>query len=242
MSIIKKIKDKLYWVKQLWVSLFIYPTLREHDTKYNRYWHERKLSAKSLNEFQQDRANLALRYLEAGSSIMDIGAGNGAVLLDINKRKPMRYLIGVDISDDALRMIRENGINGIHADISMLAERQLLPPVDYIFLFEVIEHTPSSEDLLNWAFSNARKGVFFSVPNTGFISHRLRLLFGKFPLQWRAHPSEHVRFWTLRDMRWWLSQLNYQNYQLIAYQGIPFLKRIQPSLAAQGLFVFIPKR
>jgi len=71
--------------------------------------------------------------------------------------------------------------------------------------------------------------------------YRLRLLFGKFPAQWRVHPGEHVRFWTARDLRWWLLAQGIENYKIFYYEGIPLLNKIVPSLFAAGFVVYIQK-
>ena len=239
---IESLKEKLYPYKQYLVSLFYYPKLKWQDVDYNAYWHHRKLTAQTpLNSFQKKRADMALKYLEPNSSVLDIGGGNGRVLLYINERKKLNRMIVADISQDALRMARDNKIEAIEADISRIEDLKSIPPADYIFMFEILEHIPNSEEILNWAAGNSFKGVFFSVPNTGFLFHRLRLLFGRFPLQWRLRPSEHLRFWTVRDMKWWLNEMEIKNYKLCAYEGIPFLNRLWPGLFGQGLFIYIPQ-
>ena len=76
--------------------------------------------------------------------------------------------------------------------------------------------------------------------------HRLRLMLGKFPLQWRTSPGEHVRFWTTSDMHWWLKNvigLKKEDYKLYHYAGFPILEKIpllQPILC-KGLLVCIYK-
>lgn len=242
MSLYKKIKVKLYFLKQLLKLIFIYPKLEAHDVSYNTYWHFRGLDSKmKLNSFQKKRADLALGHLEKNSLVLDVGCGNGALLSYINSIKPMKKLIGIDISEKALVFAEENNIETIKGDISKLETLEKLPAADYILMFEVIEHFPNSEHLIKWAARHAKKGMFFSVPNTGFFTHRLRLLMGRFPLQWRVNPSEHLRFWTVKDMKWWLKELGINKYKLKIYEGLPFLNRIRPSLFGQGIWVFIPK-
>lgn len=257
---LKKLKNTLYpW--KLWLgSVFVYPKMGEKDEKYEAYWQERGVNPHTqkaqaveprdssgacfgvgVNSFQKKRAELTVKYIEPDSVVMDVGCGNGGTLLFINDRKATRKIIGVDFSSGVLALARESGIETHSADISKTEELAKLPAADYILLFEVLEHLPNSEDVLRWATNHARKGVFFSVPNTGFFAHRLRLLLGRFPLQWRVRPSEHLRFWTVRDMKWWLEQLGYRDYVLKLYEGPSIINRLWPSLFAQGIWVFLSK-
>jgi len=238
--ILNKIKEKLYPFKKILVSLFHYPKMEIDKFDYNNYWQHRNLSIDSqLNSFQKKRADLVLQVIEKDSVIIDIGCGDGGVLSYIHKEKPMKELIGVDTSNDALLLAEKKDIKIIQMNVSNKEALKELPLADYIFLFEVIEHVSDSEELIKWAVEHSKKGVFFSVPNTGFIGHRLRLLFGSFPLQWRIHPSEHLRFWTLRDMQWWLKSLGYINSKIHMYEGLPLFNKIWSSLFAQGIFIRI---
>lgn len=237
-----KIKIKLYPFKHMLRSIFVYPRMRprsEHN--YDEYWKHRNLDAETkMNSFQKWRADTSLEYIENNSVLLDVGSGDGSMLQYLALKKPAGELIAVDISGHALDLAKKRGIKTYKINITNSDELSGLPSADYIFMFEIIEHVPNSEDMLSWAIKNSKKGVFFSVPNTGFIAHRLRLVLGRFPLQWRIYPSEHVRFWTVRDMKFWLSEQGIKNYELKLYEGIPILNKIWPSLFGQGIWVFIP--
>lgn len=243
MILIKKIKLGLYFLKQWLISIFMYPKMISSQKSYDEYWENRNISKKTgLNSFQKKRADLALEFLEPDSTILDIGCGSGNVLIYINEKKPMKRLLGIDISTKALEIARQKGIEAESFDIADKNNFKKMPSADYIFLFEIIEHLQDSEEIIKWAVINAKKGIFFSVPNTGFFTHRFRLLFGRFPLQWRVYPSEHLRFWTLRDMKWWLGELGYKFFKLYIYEGVPLFNKLWSSLFGQGLFIYIPKR
>lgn len=228
-------------MKQWLKLIFRYPKLGTHDISYDAYWRSRGLDSKvKLNSFQKKRVDLTVRHLEGDSTVLDVGCGNGAMLRYLNSIKPMKKLIGIDVSEKALVLAKENNIQAIRGDISNLETLKGLPPADYILMFEVIEHFPGSEGLIKWAVGHAKRGVFFSVPNTGFFAHRARLLLGRFPLQWRVNPSEHLRFWTVRDMKWWLKNLSFKKYNLKLYEGVPLLNKVWPSLFGQGIWIFIP--
>ncbi len=220
-------------------DLVRYPTFKPADASYDEYWSERDMDS-ALNAFQRDRVNYIAGLIGEADSVTDIGCGDGRILAELLRRKPRIVAFGIDSSNTALERARRRGISVLQTDIRKLQNLDL-PLSDWVLLLEVIEHMVESEELIAFAQAHVRRGVIFSVPNTGFLTHRLRLLLGRFPLQWRAHPAEHVRFWTLRDMRYWLSSLHYA-YSIEPYQGIPFLNRMWPSLFAAGLMVVIPPR
>lgn len=229
-------------IKNSFRDLFRYPALKKFDETYEVYWQARDVETLVLNSFQQKRADLLLNYLKEGDSVLDIGCGDGKILSYLKSKISLGEVLGIDFSETVLRKAKERGINVVQKDLRNSGNLNDISEFDFIILFEVLEHFPNSEELLNWALSHSRKGVIFSVPNTGFIVHRLRLLFGRFPLQWKTVPSEHVRFWTVRDIKWWLKQLDIRNYHLHLYEGFPLFNKIWPSLFGEGIFFFIPIR
>lgn len=228
------------WIKQV----FIYPEISLGSLDYDKYWEaKRGQDMGSLSDWQIERANFVVSEvgLVQGATISDIGCGEGAIAHYIGQKIGTTKLLGTDISDVALDRARSFGIQVEKVDIGRVEELSKIPTADYQILFEILEHVPHSEDLLKEAYGKARRGVFFSFPNTGFFTHRLRLFFGRFPLQWKLYPGEHVRFWTKHDLHWWLRSLGYKNYKVHYYKGIPVLNKIWPSLFAAGFVVFISK-
>ena len=226
-------------VKKSIKDLFRYPALKKFDETYETYWQSRDIETPILNSFQQKRADLVLRYLKEGDSVLDIGCGDGKVLSYLKSKVSLGEVLGIDFSDSVLKKARERGVKVIQKDLRSLKSLDDVAIFDYVILFEFLEHFSNSEEFLEWALRHSQKGVVFSVPNTGYIVHRLRLLLGRFPLQWKTTPSEHVRFWTVKDVRWWLKQLNIKNYNLHLYEGFPLLNKIWPGLFGQGILVFI---
>lgn len=228
MSLPNKLK---HWFRDLWR----YPAYRPVDASYDTYWNSRDMN--TLNSFQGERVRIIASRLTSGDSVLDVGCGDGRILEALSVVAQTISASGIDSSGEAIRIARERGLPVRQADIRNL-EALNHDKVDWVLLLEVLEHMPESERILAWARAHARKGVFVSIPNTGFIVHRLRLLLGRFPLQWRAHPGEHVRFWTLRDAKWWLSSLGLSG-SITCYEGIPLLNTLFPSLFAEGIILCI---
>jgi 2-polyprenyl-3-methyl-5-hydroxy-6-metoxy-1,4-benzoquinol methylase len=234
----------MHQIKEWLKLMFSYPTLRMENVDYDSYWKDKRgKGIGDLSDWQRERAEVVLSRLKRKppASICDIACGDGSILHYISGRVKTDKLIGTDISEFALAKAREFGIETVNLDIALKSELPKIPKADYLLLLEILEHVPHSEELLAAAYDKAGKGVFFSFPNTGFFAHRLRLFFGRFPMQWRLSPGEHVRYWTKRDLIWWLKSLGYKDFSIHYYKGVPVLNKLIPSWFAAAFVVFIPK-
>jgi 2-polyprenyl-3-methyl-5-hydroxy-6-metoxy-1,4-benzoquinol methylase len=240
-------KNNLYTLKQSIRQIFDYPKIVLENVDYDSYWKDKRgKEMGELSDWQIERANFVVRLLkvfENGKkfSFVDIGCGDGSILNFLKEKNILSQGTGIDMSEFALERVRQFGFSTQKEDITDPSFLTRMPTSEYFLLFEILEHIPHSEKMLKEVYSSSTKGVFFSFPNTGFVVHRFRLLFGKFPLQWRLSPGEHVRFWTRADLLWWLHSQDYKNFKIHTYKGVPFLNKIWPAFFAAGLVVFIPK-
>ena len=210
------------------------------DIDYDEYWKSRRsnLSESSLSSWQKKRADAIAPLLSVGDIVLDVGCGDGNMLQYLKNLRDIEP-IGVDVSSESIASVEAKGIKILRIDMTDTNLLRELPHVDYLTGFEIIEHMPNPEKLIYALKNKVRKGFIFSFPNTGYYTHRFRLFFGKFPLQWKVHPGEHVRFWTVDDTKQWVSHLGFKLDNLILYEGVPFLNKIFPKLFAQGIIIVI---
>jgi 2-polyprenyl-3-methyl-5-hydroxy-6-metoxy-1,4-benzoquinol methylase len=242
-------RELLYVFKKWLEAVFKYPVQiidPSVSQDYDAYWSvKRGKRLGDLSSWQKERADFILRVLGNGTesvTIGDIGCGDGSILHYMQQALPGRVNChGYDNSERALSYAREYGIETTKLDVSIRGEDTHILPADYYLLLETLEHIPHSEYVLTELFKKVKKGIFFSFPNTGYITYRLRLLFGRFPLQWHVMPNEHLRYWTYRDLIWWLGALGFASYRIHVYKGIPLLGRIFPSLFGAAFIVYLPK-
>lgn len=234
-----------------WNDIWSYPqqhiALLPEDP--DSYWEKRgtqhSLNPAALSVWQKQRADFVLSVArdlgvhDQALVIADIGSGNGAALRYLERNLQRMQGIGIDGSRVMLEEITRSGFRSLHADVS---SKDFSPPeADFTLLFEIAEHVPHAEALIAAALRVSRIGVFVSFPNSGFFTYRARLLFGKFPAQWLYHPSEHLRFWTLRDVRWLSAACGWKDVRIHPYEGVPLLNRLFPALCAAGIVLYIPK-
>jgi methionine biosynthesis protein MetW len=191
--------------------LFAYPKMALQKLDYDEYWDQRRPGG------VHPRYRLMGDIIEAGSSVLDLGCGDGALLAYLVETLQVESM-GVDLSSQAVDRARNRGVQARVADI---ARADFCPsqPYDYILLSEVLEHLTDPEELLLRLKGIARKGLLVSIPNSGFWPYRLRLLFGRFPVQWAFHAGEHLRFWTVTDFVWWSRALGYRVKAIYASNG-----------------------
>ncbi len=248
---LKKIKDKFYFLKRWYLIVFTYPqkqiTLSD-SLDYDTYWKEKR-GAVPEGRIRQITGNERMRaqYVvdtigtQGEVSIGDIASGPGVIYAYLKDKLKIREYIGYDSSRYALDAAQSLGMQGVLFDIGNEDDLAAIKEADYFLMLEILEHIPHSEKVLGAVYGKARKGVFFSFPNSGNFLYRLRVLFGKMPAQWIKFPNEHLRFWTLADLKWWLKALGYTQYHIYGYRGIPLLEKVWPSLFAGSFVVFLKK-
>jgi len=224
-----------YYLKKpfsLFCDIFSYPPAKISSMDYTAYWATRGESSWTA------RYDVFSSLIEPGASLLDIGCGDGFALKYLAEKRGVSGE-GMDISENAVRTATSRGVKARTADITA-ASFEISGTYDYILISEVIEHIARPEDLLRKIHGHFRKGLIVSIPNSGHYIHRLRLLFGRFPIQWMLHPGEHLRFWTLRDFRRWSEWLGFRVAGVRTSTGVVFLSALCPSLFADNL-VFLLK-
>ncbi len=191
--------------------LFGYPNMQLDRLDYDDYWDHRKPSA------VQPRYHLIADIVEPHSSVLDLGCGDGALLAYLAEAKHVQA-VGVDVSQKAVERARSRGVQAYVADITEEGYRPQ-QVYDYVLLSEVLEHLEDPEDLLLRLKGFVRRGLLVSVPNIGFWPYRLRLLLGRFPVQWALHPGEHLRYWSVADFVWWSRALGYEVDAVVGTNG-----------------------
>jgi len=182
----KELKELLAAVTWLENIIATWPT---YERKEFYYTFNRRLEA----------LHLVMKYCKRGSTIFDIGAGQGFHSLILKK---IGYnIIAVDIDDRYAHFLRKNGVKFYKADI----EHDLLPfdEVDCILFTEVIEHfiehlKPSRVPIVLSKFYSILKSkgvLIITTPNAKSIGKLMKRLAGK-----PVIPHIHIKEYTMKEL------------------------------------------
>jgi len=186
------------------------------DPKYDKYW-ENRISDDVFTEPARRKAEGIKEFIGIGDSVLDVGCGTGDSLEYLLETREVKGT-GLDISDTALAVTSSKGFNTLNIDLTD-TDTELDSIYDHIVLFEVAEHIINAEIMMMKLKGKYRKGLYVSTPNLGYIAHRFRLMFGRFPLTYISDPREHVRYWTVKDFIDWSEWLGFKEPQVLGIRG-----------------------
>jgi len=230
MSDIKKSKSPVCYyagrIPALFREIFSAKQVQLKEMDYNAYW-----VAKGDMLFT-GRCPVLAGLVKRDASVLDIGCGEGTTLKYLQDAAGV-HGHGLDISSKAVEMARHKGVRADQADASA-PDFKIGGEYDHIIISEVLEHIPNPEELLFKVKGKFKVSLLISIPNSAYYIHRLRLLFGRFPVQWAWHPGEHLRFWSLTDFRELLEASGFEIVSVRTHSGFLFLHGLWPNLFADS--------
>lgn len=215
------------------------PLMQSMD--YDEYWQHKP--AMSL----QPRYFIMAEQIDKGDTVLDVGCGDAGLLAYIKQIKGINEL-GIDISSVAVKRALDRGVNAKCTEFLAFAENAKEGLFDHVIMSEVIEHLQNAEDYARLGFKLCAKSFMISYPNIAYWPYRIRLLLGKFPIQWAYHPGEHLRFWSISDFKCWIGSLGLpkDTYQVCFYPSngttLFNLHKILPNLFCWQAVVVIRKK
>jgi methionine biosynthesis protein MetW len=196
--------------------------LKAVNLDYDAYWRYR------AKDRLQSRYMAIANELRPGSSVLDIGCGDGTNLEYLIRRLDLQG-VGIDISHEAVSMAMQKGLAAFVQDITD-PDWQVTETYDYIIVSEVLEHVPCPEQVIQRIQHKFERALLVTIPNIAYYPYRLQLMRGRFPIQWGYHPGEHLRFWSVADFRQWVRNFDLELTKVIPVDGLSFLFKHLPNL------------
>jgi len=168
---------------------------------YQKYW----ISKNGLEQFMNYERNWYLAgFFRKGQKVLDLGCGDGSAALYL-KQNLRIDVIGVDISENAIKKAKSRGIEAKLIDV----EKSSLPfgnnSFDVVFWGDNIEHLFDPAATLKEVKRVLKKegSLVISCPNMGYFRYRIYyFLHGALPdTEWSGLSPwawSHIRFFNLK--------------------------------------------
>jgi len=180
-----------------------------------------------------------LETVASGSSILDLGCGNGELLSLLVNEKNVRGQ-GIEIDDKAIFQCVAKGLNVFHGDIDTGLPEYGDKTFDFVIMNQTFQQVKKPDVVLKEAL-RVGKRVIINIPNFAHINARFQIFFrGRTPVtpalpyEWYDTPNLH--FLSIIDFIEYCKKRNIK-IQKSCYIGTKREIKIFPNLFAQvGIF------
>ena len=153
------------------------------------------------------RADLSIiaKWIKTGSSILDLGCGNGALIKYLRANQSVRAF-GLEIDEKNIEACVKDGINVIQADLNNGLETYFSEnSFDYVIMTQTLQATQRPDLLIDEMLRVGNEGIV-TFPNMAHWKARLQLGLGGYmpvtkylPHDWFNTPNIHLC--TVRDFK-----------------------------------------
>ncbi len=181
--------------------------------------------------------------VEPGSKVLDLGCGNGDLLLLLAERRNVKAQ-GVELNNDAIHACVEKGLSVFHSDIDSGLPYYPDQSFDYVILNQSLQEAKRVEAVISEALRVGKK-VIIGFPNFAHLEARILMFFGgkapivsSLPYEWYSTPN--LRFLSIKDFK---SFCAVKGYKILAahYLDSQGRVRVLPNLFAQNAIFVITK-
>lgn len=175
-------------------------------------------------------------WIEPGSSVLDLGCGDGALLAYLQEKKACKCY-GVEIDDEKVLASMNNGVNVLQQNLEdglALFGDQSFDTVLQLESLQMLQHT---QNMLREIARVGRQSIV-TFPNFAYWANRVSILRGRMPMtkslpyQWYDTPN--LRFSTIADFTDLASHSGLEILDKVALhegQPVQFLPKLRGSLA-----------
>lgn len=137
-----------------------------------------------------------MEFIQARSSVLDLGCGDGDLLNFLVKEKNVRGQ-GIEIDEQAIYKCIAKGLNVLHGDIDSGLSEYRDKAFDYVILNQSLQQLKHVEPVLFDALRVGKK-VIIGFPNFAYFPARFRLILRgrapitkSLPFTWYETPNLH---------------------------------------------------
>lgn len=186
---------------------------------------------------RQDQALIA-EWIAPGSRVLDLGCGDGALLVELRRRLRVTGY-GIEIDRDNIVRCLDAGVNVIHGNLDQGLEDFDDDSFDYVIMSQTLQAMRYPHLVIREMLRVGREGIV-TLPNFGHWTCRLQILGGRMPVT-RHLPStwyetENIHMCTISDFEALCARERIEVLERAAVDSehrAGFLMRFLPNLLAE---------
>jgi len=190
-----------------------------------------------VNKVEQE---VISRWVEAGSSVLDLGCGDGELLTRLIRQKQVRAQ-GIELNEQAIHRCVAGGISVFQEDIDTGLAEYADKSFDYVILNQTFQQVKKPDFVLQEALRVGKKSIV-GFPNFVHFRARFQIFFhGKVPVtpslpyEWYDTPNLH--FLSIADFREYCKKRRIRIEQAEYIAGDRKVKLLPNLFAEIGLFL-----
>ncbi len=174
--------------------------------------------------------------VRAGSSVLDLGCGDGDLLLTLATTRGVRGQ-GLELNDREIFRCVEKGLNVLHQDIDEGLPEYTDNSFDYVILNFTLQQVRNPDTVLRESLRVGRE-VILGLPNFAHWRARFQIFFrGRTPvtrsLPYAWHDTPNLHFLSLEDFLEYCGELGIAVHDFIPLAGWGHV-RLRPNLRAES--------
>jgi methionine biosynthesis protein MetW len=150
---------------------------------------------------ERSEIELIAEMVPAGSRVLDLGCGNGALLAHLKQQRGCSGY-GVEIDDELVRECVQRGVDVVQLNLeeglALFEDRSF----DVVLQLQTLQHLRNTADMLRETARVGRIGIV-SFPNFAHWPNRLRVMGGRMPvtkaLPYEWYDTPNIRVGTFAD-------------------------------------------
>jgi methionine biosynthesis protein MetW len=180
-------------------------------------------------------------FVKPGSSVLDLGCGDGELLSILAKEKKCRVQ-GIELDEQAIYKCVARGLSVLHGDIDADLVDYGDKSFDYVILNQSFQQVRNPDVVLREAL-RVGKEVIVSFPNFAHYSARLQMFFrGRTPvtpsLPWEWYDTPNLHFLSISDF---IAHCRKRHIKIkqAAYTGLTWKIPVFPNILARNAFFLL---
>ncbi len=191
--------------------------------------------------------NIIVRLIPGGSSVLDLGCGDGSLLKKLKDEKGINGR-GIEISEIGVKQCISKGLTVLQGDIDEGLRDYPDKSFDYVVLNQTLQVVKKPDLVLSEMLRVGRKGIV-GFPNFGYWKIRAYLLFkGRMPktrlLPYEWYNTPNIHLCSVRDFEIYCSEQDIdieKRIFLTTERGGRVLRGVLPNLFAENAIYVISR-